>query len=83
MLPVCVEFVVSFYSSGSSGHLGSHSPQHSGNASHSDQSQSHGRARHSGYANPPVSGETCRSNSVPELRRWQADIPVWTMNPPG
>ena len=83
MCDACVEFVVSFYSSGSSSQSGWHSRQRSGQARHSDQSQSHGRARHSGYANPPVSGETCRSNSFPEPRRWQAGIPVWTMNPPG
>jgi hypothetical protein len=83
MSHVCLEFVVSFDSSGSSPQTGWHSHQRSGQARHSDQSQSHGRARHSGYASPPGSGETCRSNSFPEPRRWQADIPGWTMILPG
>lgn len=52
-------------------------------ANPSDEARHGDRTRHSGYANAPVSGGTCRSNSASPARRWQARNPGWTMNLPG
>lgn len=52
-------------------------------ANPSDESQRGDLTRHSGYANAPVNGETCRSNSAGQARRWQARKLSWTMNLPG
>ncbi|RLT01280.1 MAG: hypothetical protein DWI21_19150 [Planctomycetota bacterium] len=52
-------------------------------ANPSDDTQNGDHSRHSGCANPPVNGGTCRSNSAAAPSRWQARNPGWTMKLPG
>ncbi|MFM9959892.1 MAG: hypothetical protein ACKV2Q_01560 [Planctomycetaceae bacterium] len=58
-------------------------PTRTGEASRSARAWNGGRARHSGCANPPVSGETCRSISALPSSRWQACQLPGTMNGAG